>query len=56
MLPNTRLQQLGQGSKSERRIAITDILLKWSLHSGSGQAAEPPAVGLPTVLLRKIII
>jgi hypothetical protein len=37
--------RLGQGSKSERRIAITDFLLKWSPDSGGGQAAEPPAVG-----------
>jgi hypothetical protein len=29
----------------ERRIAISIFLLKWYLQSGSGQAAEPPAVG-----------
>jgi hypothetical protein len=30
---------LSQGSKRKRRIAFENFLLKWSLHSGRGQAA-----------------
>jgi hypothetical protein len=33
------------GSKRELWITVSDFLLKWELTCGSGQAAEPPAVG-----------
>jgi hypothetical protein len=44
-LPNTRLQPTWPRLKERTLDCRFGFLLKWSLLSESGQAAEPPAVG-----------
>ena len=48
-------RRLGQGAAREYRITISNSLLKWWLEYGSGQAAEPPAVGPFTVFFELLI-